>query len=195
MAGYSLGGRLALGLISAAPSRFRRALILSAHPGLQTLREREERIARDAQWIRLLRAEGIESFVSAWESQPLFANQSQLDPERLWRQRRQRLAHNPERLALCLEQLGLGWMPNLRDAVAHFPGHLSWVAGASDPKFLSIAQDMKTIRPSTHLHVLPEIGHNPLLECPRWLEPLIHETAGRGSWRASISDQSREDQP
>ncbi|WP_276569017.1 alpha/beta fold hydrolase [Thiocapsa imhoffii] len=179
LAGYSLGGRLALGLLTAAPLRFRRALIISAHPGLRSMPERDARNAHDAQWLYRLRVEGLASFVASWETQPLFATQARLDPERLRWQRQHRLSHRPEALASSLERLGLGRMPSLWDGVRDFPGQLTWVVGGSDTKFLAIARAVRQLRPTTHLHVLPKIGHNPLLECPGRLEPLIHHTLGQ----------------
>src|SRR5262245_61770160 len=41
--GYSLGGRLALGILARYGARFRRVVIASAHPGLKTDAERDER--------------------------------------------------------------------------------------------------------------------------------------------------------
>lgn len=43
LVGYSLGGRIALSLIAAAPARLSGATILSAHPGLDNAQQRRER--------------------------------------------------------------------------------------------------------------------------------------------------------
>ncbi|NCA68707.1 MAG: alpha/beta fold hydrolase [Sphingobacteriia bacterium] len=169
IAGYSLGGRLALGLIAAAPERFGAATIISAHPGLDDPVSRRARIQADRQWVRCLREEGIESFVRAWESQPLFASQARLAPWKRQRQRARRLEQSAEGLAASLEQHGLGVMPPLHDAVIAYPGALTWIAGAEDAKFSAIAREIKRQRPATDLRILPGIGHNPLLECPERL--------------------------
>ena len=171
--GYSLGGRIALGLLDAAPKRFRCATIISAHPGLTDPRQRAERREMDQQWIRLLRTRGIPAFVSAWERQPLFQSQTRLPAEILQQQRQRRLLQRAEGLASALESLGLGCMPSVWDSIPRFPGHLRWIVGAEDSRFLDLAQRVKSLRPDTELHVLDDVGHNPLLESPRRLTRLL----------------------
>jgi 2-succinyl-6-hydroxy-2,4-cyclohexadiene-1-carboxylate synthase len=173
VAGYSLGGRFALGLVALEPERFRRATIISAHPGLEDASQRAERLAGDRAWIRRLLDDGIDAFVEAWESQPLFATQAGLPSAVLERQRRRRLGQRPAGLAASLEQHGLGRMPNLWEPLAAFPGELIWIVGAADTRFLGIAREVVRRRPATRLHVLPGVGHNPLLECPEILSDLL----------------------
>jgi len=169
LAGYSLGGRIALALLAAAPTRFRSVTVLSAHPGLADASARAKRRSADRRWIELLRTQGIEAFVTAWERQPLFATQQRLPREVLAAQRRRRLSQRAEGLASCLECLGLAEMPDTWDAVHRYTGRLDWIVGGADAKFLDIGRQVAEQRPRTRLHVLPEIGHNPLLEAP---EPL-----------------------
>ncbi|MBK5964959.1 alpha/beta hydrolase [Thiocystis minor] len=171
--GYSFGGRIALGLIQAAPERFRAATILSAHPGLTDPRLREQRREADRLWIRLLRTQGIEAFVQGWEKLPLFATQDHLPRSVLDRQRACRLNQRAEGLASCLERLGLAEMPSTWDDLIRFPGQLRWIVGGEDSKFLRIARQVAERRPTTDLRVLEGIGHNPLLESPDLLADLL----------------------
>lgn len=167
--GYSLGGRLALGLIHAAPQRFRAATILCAHPGLTDPALRAQRRAADQRWIDLLRTQGIDAFVQSWERQPLFASQCRLDPSILDQQRARRLRQRPTGLASCLTSFGLANMPSYWDGLTQFPGQLRWIVGGDDPKFLSLARQVADRRPATNLIVLDKIGHNPILEAPQRL--------------------------
>ncbi|EXJ13405.1 alpha/beta fold hydrolase [Imhoffiella purpurea] len=171
--GYSQGGRIALGLIQAAPDRFGSATIISSHPGLTDPDLKRQRRAADQIWIRLLRNEGMEPFVHAWERQPLFASQSVLHPAALERQRRIRLTHRPEGLAHCLTSLGLGEMPSTWDALARYRGDLTWIVGGEDRKFVQIARQVAELRPSTRVRLIEGIGHNPLLEAPERLNRLL----------------------
>ncbi|EGV20243.1 alpha/beta hydrolase fold protein [Thiocapsa marina 5811] len=173
MVGYSLGGRFALGLMALDPNRFRRATVISAHPGLEDASQRADRLAGDRAWVRLLLDGGIDAFVDAWESQPLFATQAGLPIAVLERQRRRRLDQRPAGLAASLLQHGLGRMPSLWEPLRAFPGELTWIAGAADARFLGIAREVVRRRPATRLHVLPGVGHNPLLECPEILGDLL----------------------
>lgn len=166
---------MALGLLARAPERFGRAILISAHPGLEDAELRAERRSRDAAWADRLRREGIAAFVRDWESQPLFATQAGVPRERLERQRARRLAQDPRGLAASLDHHGLGRMPSLWPALERFSGQIDWVVGAADTKFLAIGQAVTRRRPSTRLRVLPGIGHNPLLECPEWVMDVLKE--------------------
>lgn len=169
LVGYSLGGRIALSLIAANPVRFRRAAVLSAHPGLTDPRQRDARCRADQHWIRLLRTQGIGPFVAAWEGQPLFATQARLPTATLARQRQRRLTQRAEGMARNLACFGLAEMPETWTALTRWRGRLTWLAGALDPKFAAIAEQVKRKRPDTTMHLIPGTGHNLLLETPRAL--------------------------
>ncbi|MCF7990874.1 MAG: alpha/beta fold hydrolase [Thiohalocapsa sp.] len=171
--GYSLGGRLALSLLAAAPHRFAAATIVSAHPGLEKPAERAARAAADRRWIRLLRNQGIAAFVDVWEGQPLFASQRALPLSARRRQRAGRLSQRAEGLARNLECFGLAQMPSTWSALAAYPGRLEWVVGERDDKFVSLALALRRRRPRTVLHRLPGVGHNILLEAPERLIEIV----------------------
>ncbi|MFD2113427.1 alpha/beta fold hydrolase [Thiorhodococcus fuscus] len=173
--GYSMGGRIALGLLQAAPERFRAATIISAHPGLTDQELRQQRRATDLGWIQLLHTQGIEAFVRAWERQALFATQQALSPAILERQRRIRLSHRPGGLARCLACLGLAEMPSTWDDLDRYPGDLTWIVGGEDRKFIQIARQVAERRPATRVHLIEGVGHNPLLEAPNALAQLLSD--------------------
>lgn len=169
VAGYSLGGRLALGLLCLAPARFRAAVVISAHPGLMDTAARAERRAAERRWIASLHEGGIAAFVDAWEGQALFATQAALPRARLAAQRARRLAQRPAGLAASLACHGLAEMPDLRPAIRAYPGRLHWVTGTADARFDAIADEIEALRPSLQRWRLAGIGHNPLLEAPQRL--------------------------
>nr|WP_242518503.1 alpha/beta fold hydrolase [Halochromatium roseum] len=170
--GYSLGGRLALGLLRLAPERFDQAMILSAHPGLIEPDERASRRFADQRWISLLEQKGLAAFVEAWERLPLFASQMGLSPASLAQQRERRLSQHPSALAASLRVHGLAEMPPMQDAIRDYPGELHWVAGSQDRKFSVLAREVAAWRPATRLHLLAGVGHNLLLEAPEQLQGL-----------------------
>src|SRR5262249_55892589 len=118
LAGYSLGGRVAIGLLCRHAGLFRSATLSSAQPGLHSEAEREERRAADERWCAVLESRGIEAFVEAWEKLPLFATQSD---EMRRAQRRERLSHDPRGLAHSLRTCGLGHMPSYSESLALVP--------------------------------------------------------------------------
>jgi 2-succinyl-6-hydroxy-2,4-cyclohexadiene-1-carboxylate synthase len=164
--GYSLGGRIALALLAAAPGRFSAATIVSAHPGLFNANQRAGRRAVDRRWIELLETQGIAAFVDAWERQPLFASQAALPAATLAAQRRRRLGQRAAGLAASLACFGLAEMPDTWAALARWPGRLTWLAGGRDDKFVAIAGRIARERPATDVRILPNAGHNLLLEAP-----------------------------
>src|SRR5687768_9227498 len=71
--GYSLGARVALALV--AENRVSRAILISVNPGIDDA-SRDARRVIDAGWASMLRERGLDVFLAAWESQPLFATQA-----------------------------------------------------------------------------------------------------------------------
>jgi 2-succinyl-6-hydroxy-2,4-cyclohexadiene-1-carboxylate synthase len=171
--GYSLGGRLALGILARYPERFTHAVIVSAHPGLQTDAERAARRAGDARFVTLLRERGLTAFIDAWQALPLWASQGALPLATKLAQREQRLRHEPHGLAQSLIQHGLGEMPDLRPALAQVKSRVQLVVGERDAKFARLGQELSAIIPGATLATAAGAGHNLLLERPELLSALL----------------------
>lgn len=167
LCGYSLGGRIALGLLVRHPDRFARAVLVGAHPGLADVAERQARAVQDAQWADLLETEGLAAFVQAWERLPLFATQEALPRPLRERQRAVRLAQDPAGLARSLRVLGLGQMPDYRPALGAVRVPARLMAGERDEKFRRLAEGMARAwgGPAEPV-VLAGAGHNLPLERP-----------------------------
>jgi 2-succinyl-6-hydroxy-2,4-cyclohexadiene-1-carboxylate synthase len=166
--GYSLGGRLALGLVVRYPDRFERAVVVSAHPGLRRGSERALRRAQDLRWIRLLRERGIAAFVAAWEQQALWRTQDALPECMRAARRRVRCLHDAEGLARSLESVGLGQMCDLRPQLARSSCAVDVLAGREDAKFLLLAEELQRLIPGASLGVAERAGHDLVLEQPRF---------------------------
>ena len=160
--GYSLGARVALGLV--ASRRVSRGVLISVHPGLDDA-ARAQRRDTDASWARMLREQGIIAFEAAWTAQPLFATQARVPEDKLHARRDNRLAHDPAQLARSLEVMGLAEMPDYRGELATLASHFALIAGADDDKFASMARAL----PALLFEAIPNAGHDPTLEAP---EPL-----------------------
>jgi 2-succinyl-6-hydroxy-2,4-cyclohexadiene-1-carboxylate synthase len=173
LVGYSLGGRLALGMLCRDPARFSAALLIGAHPGLTSETERAERLRSDARWAALLRERGLEAFLAEWESQPLFSTQAKLPPERLESQRAVRHGHSAEGLARSLELFGLGKMPERWSALPGVDVPVTLAAGELDLKFRALAERALEVLPRGRAAVAPGAGHNLLLERPEWVAQAI----------------------
>jgi 2-succinyl-6-hydroxy-2,4-cyclohexadiene-1-carboxylate synthase len=164
LVGYSMGARLALGLVAAG--RARRAILIGVHPGLADPGERAARRTADAAWSALLRDRPIAAFASAWEAQPIFATATRAPADRRARRRAARLALDPETLADAMDRLGLAAMPDLRSQIAGRARDLALITGADDAKFTAIAGELVAATPGLHHATIADSGHDPTLEQP-----------------------------
>lgn len=164
--GYSLGGRLGLGLLARYPTRFAHAVIVSAQAGLKTEAERLARRAADLRFVRLLEERGLVAFVDAWQALPLWASQGTLPESVKQAQRQQRLRHQAGGLAHSLIQHGLGEMPDLRQQLTQVRARVDVLVGERDEKFVTLGRELCGIIPGARLTTMPGAGHNLLLERP-----------------------------
>lgn len=171
--GYSLGGRLALGILARYPERFQHALVASAQAGLATDEERRARRDGDARWESLLRERGLIAFVDAWQALPLWASQGDLPEDVKRAQRAQRLRHSADGLADSLVHHGLGKMPDLRPRLASIRTRVDLLVGERDQKFVALAKELSTLIPDVRLTIAPGAGHNLLLEQPAHCASLL----------------------
>ena len=178
LCGYSLGARVALGLLARHGFVFSGATLIGVHPGLTTLEERAARVGGDERWCELLSKRGVAAFLDAWQEQPVFASQRVLPERAAAEQRRIRASHGADGLMRALRVLGLGQMPNYRGALANVAGPLRLVVGEQDAKFLALARKLVETLPNARLDLVPGVGHNVLLEAPGHLESALLRDLG-----------------
>lgn len=164
LAGYSLGGRIALGLLLRHPRLFASATLIGAQPGLASDAERAARREADARWCERLTMGGVAAFVTEWERLPLFASQANAPGAALAEQRRARLSHDAAGLAASLRITGLGAMPSYWGALPEIAVPTTLLVGSLDEKFTAIAREMARRMPRATVRVVPGAGHNVLLE-------------------------------
>ena len=158
LAGYSMGGRLALALALRLRERVRRLVLVSASPGLRDDGERAARRAADEALAERIEAIGTDAFAREWAAQPLFAGQA---PEVAAAAHADRLRRSAAEHAAQLRGLGTGVMPPLWDRLGELAMPVTLIVGERDAKFRAIAERMgfPTI-------VVPGAGHAVQLEDP-----------------------------
>ena len=171
--GYSLGARLTLAVCARHPARFRRAILVSVHPGLTSDDARAARRAEDEACAAQIEREGLATFLDDWETRAIFASQRRLPPVLIAHQRAIRLAQDPRGIAAAFRGLGLAQMPPLADALVALAPRLRLVVGALDTKFCAIAAALAQRAPMLAIDVLPGVGHNCILEAPALLAARI----------------------
>jgi 2-succinyl-6-hydroxy-2,4-cyclohexadiene-1-carboxylate synthase len=166
LCGYSLGARVALGLLARHAYLFHSATLISVHPGLILPHERCERAGRDERWCRLLLLGDVSAFVDAWEAQPLFASRAMLPESRLFAHRQIRRANSCSGLIRALRVLGLAQMPSYRGMLAGLRLPVRLLVGELDSTFLAIGRELAAESPRLELKVVPGAGHDLLVESP-----------------------------
>jgi 2-succinyl-6-hydroxy-2,4-cyclohexadiene-1-carboxylate synthase len=162
VAGYSMGGRLALHLALRHPDRVAGLLLVAASAGLPEEGERAARRALDAERAAALRADP-DGFLERWYAMPLF---DPLDAAARARLAADRRAHgNPEGWARALTAFSTGAQPWLGDRLHEIRVPTVALAGSADAKFAALARRMATAGPLT-AEVVPGAGHALLAERP-----------------------------
>jgi 2-succinyl-6-hydroxy-2,4-cyclohexadiene-1-carboxylate synthase len=163
LAGYSMGGRLALALALRTPARVQRLVLVSASPGLADRDERAQRRDADAALAQRIEAIGAAAFAREWAAQPLFAGQPGAVAAAAHADRLRRSAAEH---AAQLRGLGTGVMPPLWDRLGGLAMPVTLVVGERDAKFVALAERMRARLPAAELVVVPGAGHAVALESP-----------------------------
>ncbi|HEY5999410.1 MAG TPA: 2-succinyl-6-hydroxy-2,4-cyclohexadiene-1-carboxylate synthase [bacterium] len=173
VAGYSLGGRLALQLAAEHPKTVTRAVIVSATPGISGECGRGQRRAMDEGAARRLEGGGLDAFLKEWYEMALFAplREHARFPQVLERRRR----NDPRLLARSLRQMGAGAQPPQWDALPALRVPLLFLVGERDQKFTDIAFDAVARCPNAEAVVVRGRGHALVEEAP---ERVAQEIAG-----------------
>jgi 2-succinyl-6-hydroxy-2,4-cyclohexadiene-1-carboxylate synthase len=174
LAGYSMGGRIALDLAlrdgGAAQARIERLVLIGASPGIAADGERAARRVADDALARELDRDGVEAFARRWAAQPLFADQP---PEVAARAHAERLRSTPGGLAASLRGVGTGVMEPLWDRLGELRVPVTLIVGERDAKFRALAERMAAAIPDATVHVVAGAGHAVQLERPEAVAALI----------------------
>jgi 2-succinyl-6-hydroxy-2,4-cyclohexadiene-1-carboxylate synthase len=163
LAGYSMGGRIALYTALTLPGVVERLVLVGASPGIADPAERKARRRADEALADRIEAIGIESFAAEWGAQPLFAGQ---DERAAAAAHADRLRNTPAGLAAALRGLGTGVMPPLHGRLADLAIPVALVVGERDEKFRAIAERMAAAIADCRLEIVTGAGHAAQLERP-----------------------------
>ncbi|MEJ7797129.1 MAG: alpha/beta fold hydrolase [Solirubrobacteraceae bacterium] len=165
LAGYSMGGRMALHVALAHPERVSRLVLVSATAGIDDPSQRAARRARDealATWMEQGRT--IAQVAERWGAQPLFEGQT---PEVAAAARADRLCNEPAHLAAALRGIGTGAMAPLWERLGELTMPVAVLAGEHDAKFVALARRLGQGLPQASLSVVAGAGHALTLEAPQ----------------------------
>ena len=170
LAGYSMGGRIALHAALSVGARIRRLVLVGASPGIADRGEREQRRTADDALADRIEAIGVEAFAREWAELPLWDGQ----PERVRAAAHaDRLRNTPAGLAAALRGLGTGVMEPLWDALPSLGVPTTLAVGERDEKFRAIADRMAARLPRAEIVVVEGAGHAAQLEQPAAVAALL----------------------
>ena len=157
LAGYSMGGRLALFSALYKPTRWKRLVLIGASPGLEAEAEVAARQAWDAAWAERFKQERLADVLADWYDMPLFASLRHHPAfSSMWQRR---LQNDGDRVAEALGQLGTGQQPRLWDRLSELSTPTLVLAGEKDEKYVRLAGAMAHRASTITASVLPEAGH------------------------------------
>lgn len=165
LAGYSMGGRLALHVAARSPERILSLLTVGAHAGLDEA-AREGRRRGDEALAERIEKDGLESFVDYWGSLPLFAGLERRGPSFVAQVRAQRLENHVAGLACSLRGMGAGVMEPVWEQLAQVTVPCTFVAGQLDHGYVASARRLAESVPHGRVEIVQRAGHSVQQERP-----------------------------
>ncbi|ABV34838.1 alpha/beta hydrolase fold [Shewanella sediminis HAW-EB3] len=174
--GYSLGGRIALHVAQAYPDNLLSLSLESSHPGLQTLAERQVRARNDHSWSEKLSSVPIESFLSQWYQQGVFAELTESKRQALILKRSN---NSSEALLTVFESTSLAKQEDLWQLPGQLQLPCHYFVGKDDSKFSALASRWASLA-DIQVHEIADAGHNvhlasPTLFCRQLIKHLIED--------------------
>jgi 2-succinyl-6-hydroxy-2,4-cyclohexadiene-1-carboxylate synthase len=162
--GYSMGARMALSALAAAPHRFARALLISGRPWLDES-EREQREQWEVSWRARFLSDDWSKLEGEWQEQGVFSGSAGLE--------RRRSEVLRERLGQSL----VHWSPRHhgfgKESLKVLPSRFEWAFGALDQKYLNVAKSLQELPVQGQIHIIPNAGHRVPVDQPdfiaRWI--------------------------
>jgi 2-succinyl-6-hydroxy-2,4-cyclohexadiene-1-carboxylate synthase len=189
LAGYSMGGRLALHVAATRPERILSLLTIGAHAGLEE-DAREGRRRGDEALAERIEKDGLEAFVNYWSSLPLFAGLERRGPSFVAQVRAERMNNHVAGLAESLRAMGAGAMRPVWDELARVRCPCTFVAGQLDHGYVASARRLAMSVPHGRVVVVERAGHAVQQERPEVFARLLLAHLEAASPRSEASPSS-----
>ena len=189
LAGYSMGGRLALHVAATRPERILSLLTIGAHAGMEE-DAREGRRRGDEALAERIEKDGLEAFVNYWSSLPLFAGLERRGPSFVARVRAERMNNHVAGLGQSLRGMGAGAMRPVWDELARVRCPCTFVAGQLDHGYVASAQRLAMSVPNGRVVVVQRAGHTVQQERPEAFARLLLAHLEAASPRSEASPSS-----
>lgn len=133
LVGYSMGGRLAMHALLRAPLLWKGAILICAHPGLESPHEKMQRLQNDLSWKEKFQHSEWADLMQEWNKREVFSDTS-FKFTRLLRD------YSRNELADILCYWSLGWQDCLSEQINQLEIPILWMAGSKDHTYSQIAK-------------------------------------------------------
>ena len=164
--GYSMGGRLALHALLENPSKWSKAVIVSAHTGIAE-EGKIPRQALDAAWAAKALKGEWSAFLNEWNAQGVLDGATMPD--------RRSLQPRREAVARSFMDWTVGVQEDLLQQLEKVTCPVLWIVGERDTKFLKVAKAAVEAIPNAKLVVVPDCGHRVPWEKPEEFALAVQE--------------------
>lgn len=162
LAGYSLGGRLAMHALIQNPSVWQQAVILSSHTGLEDSETMACRRSEDAAWAGRFLADPWELLMADWDQRGALKTSKGVH--------RQSDRYSRKSLAESLVAWSLGQQESLKSALEALDIPILWMAGEQDFPFCEIAKSLQLKHSKSCVRIVPGTGHRILHDKPQAIQ-------------------------
>lgn len=165
LAGYSMGGRIALHSALQFSHRIRALILESTNPGIEDEETRRHRAIQDDKRADIMLANGMEVFVDQWYEMDLFRS-LKTHPGLVEKVKAQRGLNDPIWMAKVIRELSPGRQIPLWNRLKNLSFPVLLITGELDTKYTALMEKMRGKIPDGTLRIVPEAGHNVHLERP-----------------------------
>lgn len=168
LAGYSMGGRLALHALLENGHPWQAAVIVSAHAGLEDEGDRTARRKNDAGWAMKAMASPWQDFLTEWSTQPVLGGSLPRDPNLSGG-----LAMRRREISSSFVDWSLAAQEPLWGRLGEISVPVLWIAGEKDEKFRKLGERAAGLIPRADLAIAPGAGHRVPWEATEWFAETV----------------------
>ncbi|MDC0253488.1 2-succinyl-6-hydroxy-2,4-cyclohexadiene-1-carboxylate synthase [Bacteriovoracales bacterium] len=177
--GYSLGGRIALDLLSKDPDQFEKVIVESCHPGLESDFLKKERIKSDEGLLSHIHSQNdFNNFLLKWYNLELFGDISKKENFHKLLTRREK--NSLKEIKKSLQNFSLGRQDNLIPLFKKNQTPLLYISGERDKKYTQIGKDFIDKVPNSYHKSINDVSHNTHFEDPNSFEKAVTLFLERG---------------
>ena len=155
---YSMGARIAFGLLNERSDLFEKIILESGNPGIKSKEQRIKRKESDSVLADKILNDGLDKFLDSWYNLELWGNIK--EHKEFVNLRKSRLNNVPQELAKSLIQMGAGNQDSYWKIVSELKNDIIFVTGEKDKKYSQIGKELNGQNENIKIHIVENAAHN-----------------------------------